>query len=856
MNSVGYCVTLGPQLRDDEALVVENAIRLAVDSIVNVLFGVNSSRAREYHRVLSDRDKEIQRLETRLRETEEELEVLRQLGCGCGGNGTQRSLGRSPSSGDLRVAGQSGPEAVCEDSEEPEQQQQQQHCEMTLTLGLYAEPPAHVSPPDMESALHPSQSRRMEKETSHAFAPSGMSCDRNVPPSAGAPLVVKEEPHDINSVLIKWEMNEDGAQVPPESTHSASVANVESGDGTHFGEIPHVDVQALRMNTSEQISKTLVLVRCRQQLMYVTLEEADEHFDFHRFNEQVVEKFHLPPDSKILYKDDTGTEVDADVFSHFISLGNPAVTVFPDHDASDGFTAPPSDTCDSAFSLNVQTVPEEQIPRKRRRDEEPVLAKQLQTGQLDFSRAVTSSSGNSSSWQSWHLLPYKNLVESVLKDNYSGLRILSEYTKTETLTNASRRQMVNILVAHMINKHGYFPAKTTREQYALGIVMLFPSLRDPYSSTGYQHFYDAKSGTGYISWRLKTVQRRTRQLSGISTHNSTNLSWGGPKESFYAAESGAGYMSRRLKTVQRRINQRSGLGPHKPREASCGGPNLQRTVDVKEQLEGVACEEALSLLRLTTEHQVVFQKMRETFQHRQSLVNGPDTSTDVLSVFPRFLDTKGLVDQDFTLLFDEQTSSMLLHKWDVLFKPNVIREAKRLVFTTELHRLLRSAESPSGSELHEGTDFDEEMSSLLLLLHLLPPPAAGPRSPKISVCDAVERLVVFQKSCSSLEEEEPLHKQHLHLLAVGRLKSSIDRFYVVLDRHLIPCRSHHALGALDELFKAHFVFNVSYDAALRNFYTFLQTTVYNIDVGTTKESPRLREIRARLLNQHAVSPTE
>ncbi len=51
-----------------------------------------------------------------------------------------------------------------------------------------------------------------------------------------------------------------------------------------------------------------------------------------------------------------------------------------------------------------------------------------------------------------------------------------------------------------------------------------------------------------------------------------------------------------------------------------------------------------------------------------------------------------------------------------------------------------------------------------------------------------------------------------------------------------------AVAVFDELFKAHFVFAVSYDEALCNFYMFIQTTVYGIDVGTAKESPRVKEI--------------
>ncbi len=57
-----------------------------------------------------------------------------------------------------------------------------------------------------------------------------------------------------------------------------------------------------------------------------------------------------------------------------------------------------------------------------------------------------------------------------------------------------------------------------------------------------------------------------------------------------------------------------------------------------------------------------------------------------------------------------------------------------------------------------------------------------------------------------------------------------------------------AIAAFDELFKVHFVFAVSYDEALCNFYTFIQTTVYGTDVGTAKECPRVKEIRVRIQN--------
>lgn len=53
--------------------------------------------------------------------------------------------------------------------------------------------------------------------------------------------------------------------------------------------------------------------------------------------------------------------------------------------------------------------------------------------------------------------------------------------------------------------------------------------------------------------------------------------------------------------------------------------------------------EAMSLLHHTTDHATVFQKMRETFYYRQQILHDAKESANILEMFPRFLDTKGLV---------------------------------------------------------------------------------------------------------------------------------------------------------------------------------------------------------------------
>jgi len=73
------------------------------------------------------------------------------------------------------------------------------------------------------------------------------------------------------------------------------------------------------------------------------------------------------------------------------------------------------------------------------------------------------------------------------------------------------------------------------------------------------------------------------------------------------------------------------------------GPQFARSVTAEHQLEGDQCREAISLLRHTTDEKQIFLKMKQTFQHRQALIHDSEKCETLLSVFPRFLDTKGLV---------------------------------------------------------------------------------------------------------------------------------------------------------------------------------------------------------------------
>ncbi|KAM9447084.1 uncharacterized protein Hap1MRO34_023537 [Clarias gariepinus] len=359
----------------------------------------------------------------------------------------------------------------------------------------------------------------------------------------------------------------------------------------------------------------------------------------------------------------------------------------------------------------------------------------------------------------------KALIEKILTSKPGGERIMQEYGKTKSLTDTTRRQMINILAAEMTETHGTSPPKSVRVMYAQGIVALFPYLEDPYSQHGYEHYYDPESGSGYLAWRLKTIQRKTAEERGASVSKSPKV--GGP-----------------------------GRG-RQPVSPSALPPSDE---DV---------EAAISVLRHSADEKTVREKMEMTFIYRQAMVNDEAKSSDVFLVFPRFLDTPGLIEQDFRLMFGETTANKFLEKWPTTFKAKVIKESHGLVPTTELLDLIHNAES--AAEVENG--WDSDMSAILLLLHLLPPSAQGRKRPgKLSAYQAVDQLIRFQKVGTSVQQhlDNITQSSQPYLLAQGSTQSTIHSYFIVVDKHALPCKATGSVGVFDELFKAHYVFELHF----------------------------------------------
>ncbi|XP_025766755.1 uncharacterized protein LOC109203848 isoform X1 [Oreochromis niloticus] len=209
--------------------------------------------------------------------------------------------------------------------------------------------------------------------------------------------------------------------------------------------------------------------------------------------------------------------------------------------------------------------------------------------------------------------------------------------------------MRNILEVEMTETHG------VRVMYAQGIVALSPYLEDPYSQHGYEHYYDPESGSGYLEWSSTTMQRKAAEERSVSVCKSPKI--GGP------------------------------------------GHGRSRPLTTQTVLSDEDVRAAIALLRHSADEDIR-KKMKATFIYRHSMVSDEKNAADVFIGLMRFLDTPGLIEQDFRLLFCEVTASKSLERWPINLKAKVVKESHGLVSTSELLELMCNAES--GTEVENG----------------------------------------------------------------------------------------------------------------------------------------------------------
>ncbi|KAG1924760.1 hypothetical protein F2P79_025951, partial [Pimephales promelas] len=174
-----------------------------------------------------------------------------------------------------------------------------------------------------------------------------------------------------------------------------------------------------------------------------------------------------------------------------------------------------------------------------------------------------------------------------------------ESLESNKITTQQRRAMVRIIVAHLIERYGETPSTETKKAMAISLVETFSCLRDP-EGNGYEAWFSPgrrhRPSTGFLEERLRNIRKRMRRLRTPSS-------------------------------VAFICEKRSTVIP-----ASTLSP--ERASQLKEWLKNN-----------TRPQDQVEQYMRETAPFRAHWIreNGSKPISEILSEFPRLMDTPGMV---------------------------------------------------------------------------------------------------------------------------------------------------------------------------------------------------------------------
>ncbi|KAJ8017636.1 hypothetical protein HOLleu_44811 [Holothuria leucospilota] len=81
------------------------------------------------------------------------------------------------------------------------------------------------------------------------------------------------------------------------------------------------------------------------------------------------------------------------------------------------------------------------------------------------------------------------------------------------------------------------------------------------------------------------------------------------------------------------------------------------------------------------------------------------------------------------------------------------------------------------------------------------------KAPKIPVKEAINFLIQFEKSGSSVDAFLEKNKQKKvimqpYLLGLGESRKNITQYFIIIDHLALPCSAHDAVGAFDTLQKS------------------------------------------------------
>ncbi|XP_056102916.1 uncharacterized protein LOC130082154 [Rhinichthys klamathensis goyatoka] len=376
-------------------------------------------------------------------------------------------------------------------------------------------------------------------------------------------------------------------------------------------------------------------------------------------------------------------------------------------------------------------------------------------------------------------------IRAVLMKAPHGPSIV-ESLESNTITTQQRRAMVRIIVAHLIEKYGETPSTETKKAMAISLVETFSCLRDP-EGNGYEAWFSPgqrhRPSTGFLEERLRNIRKRMRRLRTPSS-------------------------------VAFICEKRSTVIP-----ASILSP--ERAVQLKEWLKNN-----------TRPQDQVEQYMKETALFRAHWIreNGSKPISEVLSEFPRLMDTPGMISQDFSILHPDAADKMCL-SWLPVFADKILAFAKRDGRQMDVLNNLDNMSADSKGIL-----------ALKILPVILPPPVykIGHKTFRPTIQEARNSFIDVQPSGTNMVlylERQREAKPFPFVLELGLA----GQFFLVVNGQALEQVT--LLKAVDVCFKSFYCFDLHYPKQCAPVWEFLQQVVYGMP-GT--ENSSIRFLRASI----------
>ncbi|CAM4579088.1 unnamed protein product [Leuciscus chuanchicus] len=228
-------------------------------------------------------------------------------------------------------------------------------------------------------------------------------------------------------------------------------------------------------------------------------------------------------------------------------------------------------------------------------------------------------------------------IREILRKS-GGATLITSLDRDRLLSLKERRQMVRLLVSHLMESFGETPSAEIKKEMALALTAQFPCLKN-------------NEGHGYESW----------YTPGRYRHPAT------------------GYLEERLRNVRKRLR-----APHSQRQHS--HPQPSQNSSSRPSFPLPESESSLTELHTMIEwlknnrspHSQVEELMIRTAPHRAAWIRSSGTKTveEINREYPRLYDFPGMISQDFGDLFPDN-ADRLYEFWAPVFTDRILLFARK-----------------------------------------------------------------------------------------------------------------------------------------------------------------------------------